>query len=124
MVHPSVRPPVFPSFRPVVFGRRPFPASDVSLSNGLSRCGAPMGKGRLVAPRRDGGGGGAGGRGGGGGGGGLCATTAAAATTRSFFFERKCPNNEVGRKEISPAASLRLPPFPLMHCTHYSAVSH
>ena len=42
---------------------------------------------------------------------------AAKATTRSFFLERKCPNSEVGRKEISPASI----PF---SCTHSQSLSY
>ena len=116
MVRPSA------SVRPLVFGR-PFPASDVSQT-AFRAVALRWERGRRVAPRRGGGGRG--------GGGGLGATTTA--TTRclllpSFLpsFERKCPNNEVGRKEISPAC------LPCFSCTHTvaaaslllrSAVSH
>ena len=106
MVRPSVR------FRPS-FGLRSSFSRFRCLSNGLSRRRAPMGKGAPCCPaawrrrkrrrRRTG-----------------CDDDGDNALPPSSFlpsFERKCPNNEVGRKEISPAC------LPCFSCTHTVAAA-
>ena len=108
-----VRPPLRPSVR--LSGLRSSSFSRFRcLPNGLSRGASPLGKGAPCRPAASASAAAAEEEGKARG---PCAMTATARS--SFFFERKCPNNEVGRKEgnlacLSPSLP-PLPSFPLMH---------
>ena len=90
------------------------------LPNGLSRGASPLGKGAPCRPAASASAAAAEEEGKARG---PCAMTATARS--SFFFERKCPNNEVGRKEGNLAClSLSLPPSTPVLPSHALTVSH